>query len=215
MTKITSLFYKLVCYSCCAAIVFYGFGFLTNSVVPKAIDTNAQPFTASAFVLNFLLLAFIVLLHRAITESHIPKKLTSLFSGEAGPSNSVLVMSLAGAFLFWQWQGISGTLWDVQDSLLGTLLTILSLIGWLWLIGAKLIKQYHSPFALNQVAGLDFLPWQEPSLMTKSEPAPFNPFAQPIKLGFLAVLWATPTMTAGHLLFAAVLSVYCLSKRHC
>jgi protein-S-isoprenylcysteine O-methyltransferase Ste14 len=99
-------------------------------------------------------------------------------------------------------------LWHIANPSLAMAVTILSFVGWAVALTSTFLINHFELFGLQQVAN---------NLIGQSVPTPrfrtpllYKFVRHPLYLGFIIAFWATPTMTAGHLLFAAVTTAYIL-----
>jgi protein-S-isoprenylcysteine O-methyltransferase Ste14 len=123
-------------------------------------------------------------------------------------STYVLVSSLLLALLFWQWRAMPWPLWEVGQLVALSALWGLFGVGWLVVLISTFLIDHFDLFGLRQV----FLyatdrPYSPPPFRT---PALYQVVRHPIMLGFVIAFSATPVMTWGHLLFAAMTTVYIL-----
>jgi protein-S-isoprenylcysteine O-methyltransferase Ste14 len=124
-------------------------------------------------------------------------------------STFVLAATLALALLLWQWQPIADpVVWRV-DSIAGTqVIWTVFWTGWAMLLISTFLINHFELFGLRQVfAGLA---GDEPPAQEFRTPFFYRYVRHPIYLGFLLGFWATPVMTAGHLLFAIATTGYIL-----
>ena len=96
--------------------------------------------------------------------------------------------------------------WQVADPTLATAVLGLSLFGWVLVFTSTFLINHFELFGLHQVVN-NLAGRPMPQVRFKT-PMLYNFVRHPIYLGFIIAFWAAPTMTAGHLLFAAVTTAY-------
>jgi protein-S-isoprenylcysteine O-methyltransferase Ste14 len=121
-------------------------------------------------------------------------------------STYVLFASLALILLFWQWRPMPALVWEISDPDVAATIATLSFGGWVIVFTSTFLINHFELFGLHQVAN---------NLVGREMPAPrfrtplyYKFVRHPIYLGFIIAFWAAPTMTVGHLLFAAVTTAY-------
>jgi protein-S-isoprenylcysteine O-methyltransferase Ste14 len=121
----------------------------------------------------------------------------------------VLASSLALLLLFWQWRAIGGIVWQVQQPAARVLLYAVFAAGWLIVLVTTFLINHFDLFGLRQVwfhlRGEPYRP------LRFTTPGPYRHIRHPLYVGWLLAFWATPTMTAAHLLFAVMTTGYILT----
>ena len=188
-------------------VVFaYMAGFVANLVVPKSIDSASGGSIAVAIVVNLLLLALFAVQHSVMARPAFKSMWTRVIPEPIERSTYVFVSCIVTIVLMWQWRGIDLVIWDAQQPMLRAALWCLFAIGWLLVPAVSLLINHFDLFGTRQVwlhlHGREYesLPFRTPSL--------YKHVRHPLYIGWTIAFWATPTMTAGHLLFAIVMTGY-------
>ena len=121
-------------------------------------------------------------------------------------STYVLLASLALVLLFWQWRAMPDVVWQVANPAAANAVVALSFAGWLIVLASTFMINHFELFCLHQV--FNNLAGQSMPTMHFKTPMLYNFVRHSIYLGFIIAFWAAPTMTVGHLLFAAVTTAY-------
>jgi protein-S-isoprenylcysteine O-methyltransferase Ste14 len=127
---------------------------------------------------------------------------------DAERSTYVLVSGLVFILICFGWRALSGTLWDLENSAVGTALTTIQLSGWGLVVVSSFVINHFELFGLQHVYY---------SFVGKTRPAPhftdrylYKIVRHPLQLGVLIGLWVTATMTMTHLMLSATMTVYIL-----
>jgi methanethiol S-methyltransferase len=206
MAKFMAFLYGIVAYLAFAVTIVYAIGFVAGLVVPKTIDSGAVVPLTEAIVVNLLLMSLFAVQHSVMARPQFKKWWTQFVPVAVERSTFVLFSSLALLLLFWQWRPIPAVVWQVSNPEVATSLLVLGLFGWLLVFISTFLINHFELFGLHQVANhLAGRPMPAARFRT---PMLYNLVRHPIYLGFIIFFWATPVMTAGHLLFAAVTTAY-------
>jgi protein-S-isoprenylcysteine O-methyltransferase Ste14 len=192
-------------------ILFFGVyaylaGFVGDFLVPKSIDTPSAGYTSKAVAIDIGLLLLFAAQHSIMARPAFKRVWTRVVPEQIERSTYVFVANLVTVFLMWQWRGVDTIVWDVQQPVGRALLWCLFAFGWLLVPAVSLMIHHFDLFGTRQV--WSYLRGQEcPSLPFRT-PHLYARVRHPLYIGWTIAFWATPTMTAGHLLFAGVMTGY-------
>jgi protein-S-isoprenylcysteine O-methyltransferase Ste14 len=206
MGRYIALLYGILSYCFFFATFLYAIGFVSGLVVPKTIDTGPAASPAMAILVDLALIAIFGLQHSVMARPAFKRWWTRFVPAAVERSTYVVLASLALVLLFWLWRPLPTPVWQVADQPFALAITGLSFLGWLIVLTSTFLINHFELFGLHQVANhLAARPMPKPRFRT---PLYYRFVRHPIYLGFIIAFWATPNMTVGHLLFAAVTTAH-------
>jgi methanethiol S-methyltransferase len=190
------------------AAFLYAVGFVGNLPVPKSMDSRPKDSLAVAARVDTLLLLLFAIPHSVMARPAFKTWWTRFVPPPVERSTYVLASSLLLGFLFWQWRPIATVVWQFENPVGRWLLHAVFWTGWATVLVSTVLIDHFDLFGLRQVylyaAGRPYTP------VGFKTPGLYRYVRHPIMLGFLLAFSATPTMTVGHLLFAAATTAYTL-----
>ena len=204
--RFTAFLFGGVAYLTFLFTILYAIGFVSGLIVPKAIDTGAKSGIFEAIIVDLALMSLFAIQHSVMARKSFRHWWTRFIPRSVERSTYVLCASLTLVLLFWQWRPMPAVIWNVQEPEMAMVIATLSFIGWVIVFTSTFMINHFELFRLHQVANnLAGRDMPEPVFRT---PFLYRFVRHPIYLGFIIAFWAAPTMSAGHLLFAAVTTAY-------
>jgi len=208
VTRVSGLVYGATSYVIFLASFLYAIGFVSGLFVPKTIDSGTATAPGRAILVNLVLLSIFAVQHSGMARRGFKRVLAGVVAPVIERSTYVLCASLALILVFVYWQPVPGVIWSVADPIVAMGIAGLSALGWLIVLYSTFLISHFELFGLKQVV-LNFLGRTLPAISFRT-PGLYKLVRHPIYLGFIIAFWAAPTMTVGHLLFAAVTTAYIL-----
>jgi len=208
MSRIFSFLYGIVCYGLFLLSFLYAIGFVGNLMVPKSIDSGSESNLGMSLVVNLVLMGLFAVQHTIMARPAFKRWWAKIVPVQVERSTFVLATSLLLLLLYWQWRPMPAVIWDVENPAVRAFLVGLFWLGWVTVLLSTFMINHFDLFGLRQVwLHLRNREYHHVEFQTTGL---YRYVRHPIMLGFVIAFWATPHMTAGHMLFAATTTIYIL-----
>jgi protein-S-isoprenylcysteine O-methyltransferase Ste14 len=206
---LAGLAYAGAAYLLFTAVTVYAVAFLADAVVPRTVDGGGPTgSTAVAVVVDALLLSLFALQHTVMARPAFKRRWTRTVPAHLERATYVLAASAALALTFGLWRPVPDVVWDIGPAAGRAAVWTAYGLGWLFVVAMTHAFDHAELFGLRQP--LLRRSGRQPAAPKLSVPLPYRLVRHPMMTGFVIAFWATPTMTAGHLLFAALSTAYVL-----
>lgn len=180
-------------------------GNLGFGLIPT-IDGPREGSLAMAVGIDAVLIAIFGVQHSVMARPGFKSWWTKFIPQPIERSTYVLASNLLMILLMWQWRPIGGIVWDVTNPAGRWALHGLFAFGWLMVPAVSLLINHFDLFGTRQVwLHLRGQPYTSLPFRT---PMAYSIVRHPLYVGWMIAFWATPTMTAAHLLFAVLMTAY-------
>lgn len=219
MKKFMYFIYAFICYCIFFATFLYLIGFVENvsrfsfgqqlaPLFSKSLDMGKQALPVlPAVLLDLSLIALFGIQHSVMARPAFKKKWTKIIPAPIERSTYVLFASLVLIVLFYGWQPIQITIWDLSHSVVGDVFFYLSLLGWGLLLISTFLINHFELFGLRQVYQYARKNKESRKLAFRA-PVFYKFVRHPIYFSFLIAFWFAPVMTVGHLIFTLGMTAY-------
>jgi len=200
-----SVGYAVAGYLLTLGVLVYTIGFLARWGVPKNIDSAAGTPWPAAVAIDAALLLLFAVQHTVMARGAVKRRSARLFGAHAERATFVVATGAVLVTLLAAWQPLPTVLWRLTGPAAVAVYAVFA-AGWLVALGATFMISHTDLFGLRQAwwhaRGREY----EPPAFTRR--GLYARVRHPLMTGFLIAFWAAPTMTAGHLLFAAAATCY-------
>ena len=206
MKRTMILAYGLINYAVFLGVFVYSIGFIGNLFVPLSLDSPPQSSMAYAIAVNLALLSAFAVQHSLMARPFFKRWLTKFIPEPMERSTYVLASNVAMIGLFVGWQPLGHEIWTITNPTAIVIAYSIFFAGWAVVFISTCLISHTDLFGLRQV-WLCFCgkPYTDLKFVV---PSLYKVVRHPLYVGWLMVFWATPTMTAGHLFFAVITTVY-------
>lgn len=207
--RLLILTYGSLSYLLALASLVYSVGFIGGFFTPTRLDGPREDPFAVALGIDVGLLLLFAVQHSGMARPAFKRWLTRFVPEPAERSTYVLLSSVALFVLFWHWRPLGFVVWEATDGAARAALAALYAAGWITVLAVTFLINHFDLFGLRQVwLAFRGIPYTQLRFKT---PGPYRVVRHPLYVGWLAVFWAAPTMTAAHLLFAIGMTAYILA----
>jgi protein-S-isoprenylcysteine O-methyltransferase Ste14 len=210
--------YGVVVYGLFLLVFLYLIGFVANAdvtvggfaLVSKSIDRGYGDgaVTVAALVTDAALLLLFGVQHSVMARPAFKRWWSRVVPPSAERSTYVLATNVCLIVLVVAWHPVTVNVWHVTTQPWRALLIAVSAVGWLTVLVSTFLIDHFDLFGLRQVFAR--LTGRRPDEHEFSTPLLYRMVRHPIYTGFIIAFWAKPSMTLGHLIFAATMTAYIL-----
>lgn len=201
------ILYGILCYAFFNISFLYMAGFLLDLMVPKTINSGGVTSYWSAIPINFGLIFLFGFFHSLMARQKFKDWWTKFVPVEAERSTYVLQAAAFLSLLMVFWEPMPTEIWSVTGEWAIGFFGMF-VVGLVMVLLSTFLIDHFELFGLRQIWSANVgAPMPKPIFRT---PMLYKLVRHPMQLGVILVFFATPHMTAGHLLFALSMTGYIL-----
>ncbi len=207
MTRGLYLLFAAVAYCIFFATFLYLIAFVGNlPFTPHTVDLGPVHGGWSALPVDLGLIALFGVQHSVMARQGFKAWWTKIVPPPIERSVYVLITSLILMLMYVAWRPIPMTIWHVDNAIGSGVLWALFGLGWAIVLLSTFLINHFELFGLSQV--YRHARSQAAAAPVFHQPLFYKLVRHPLYVGFIIALWATPSMTFGHVVLALGLTVY-------
>lgn len=207
LLRLLVLAYGVAGYALFLATFVYAIGFIGGFLTPTQLDGPREGSLVAAVAIDLGLLVVFAVQHSGMARPAFKRWLTRYIPQAAERATYCVLSSAALLLMFALWRPLGGVVWETDGAARVVLVAVFA-AGWLIVLWTTFLIDHFDLFGVRQVVLFALgRPYPPGRFVT---PGPYRWVRHPLYVGWLTVFWAAPTMTAAHLLFAAVTTAYIL-----
>jgi protein-S-isoprenylcysteine O-methyltransferase Ste14 len=183
-------------------------GFVGDLLVPRSVDSPTSDSVPLAVAIDLGLIVLFGLQHSIMARPAFKQVWTRFVPQPIERSTYVFTSCAVLMLLMWQWQAVDLVVWDVRHPVARWALYGLYAGGILMVPAVTLMIDHFDLCGTRQV--WLYLRSRENTPLPFKTPLLYSQIRHPLYVGWAIFFWATPRMTAGHLLLAAGMTAYML-----
>ena len=214
LKNIPLILYGLISYLLGFGILVYMvFWVYPWSFMPSTIDTGAiHNSTLVSVAVDILLISLFGLQHSFMVRPSFKIWFNTVVPEVAQRSTYTLLSAFFLVLIIYFWMPIEGYLWYFDSGIMFWLLSTIYILAWSIATLATFQIDHFELFGLHQIwRYLKNLPEPESHFREKGF---YRYIRHPIQAGTMLGVWATPSMSIGHLLFAVIFTLYIFIGLH-
>ncbi|TNJ42926.1 isoprenylcysteine carboxylmethyltransferase family protein [Tamlana fucoidanivorans] len=207
MKKVFMFLYSIVAYLIGFASLLLWILSVSHLVPEISIDQTPTKPLFYALIKNMALVSLFGLQHSIMARQSFKTLFAKYFPKPIERSTYVLISGVLLMLLVFQWEPMGGSIWSFEkDQTLYYIAYVLFFAGWIILFISTFLINHFDLFGLRQTY-LELI--NKPYTKLQFKVVSFYKHVRhPLYFGGIIGLWATPTMTVTHLIFALSLTAY-------
>jgi len=186
--------------------------FSDGVLVPKSVDSGATAGLVSTVAIDVALLLLFGVQHSVMARAGTKRAIVRFIPAHVERATFVLASSVVLVLLMWLWRPLPGLLWHVESPSWAATLWTLNAVGWLGVPLCSLMIDHFDLFGVKQP--IHRLLRVAPPRKGFVTPLLYKYVRHPMMSALLIAFWATPRMSAGHMLLSLGMSLYIVVGVH-